>query len=448
MKVKLNLSDDPRRVAYEVLCSAQRGELPEKALEKLGGLLSPKDLALATALVYETFRHLSRLDFIIKGKLKRGRASSQVQIVLRLGVVQLLILDRMAVFAAVAQTVELAKAVIPGRDKLVNAVLRSLVREKEDNSYWPVEMDGRKTPPAKRLSVLYSHPLWLTERLVSELGFREARSLLVVNNRAVEPTIRINPLKTDRDSLAALWPCPADNTALSPWGLVFTQGLGLVDNWPGYHQGLFSVQDEASQLLGLMLGNPKTILDCCAGVGGKTLLMAALLPQASILAVDKNSLRLACLTKEAQRLGLEKPPVTLTADFLSQDLGQGPFELVLVDAPCSGLGVIRRRPDLKWNKKQDDPARFSDLQLEFLNKAADYTAPGGRLIYSVCTITNEESLGVAERFLARRTEFRSLDDSKMPQALKNLAVKQGQLKLWPHKHHTDGYFYALMEKVN
>jgi 16S rRNA (cytosine967-C5)-methyltransferase len=237
-------------------------------------------------------------------------------------------------------------------------------------------------------------------------------------------------------------------TALSPWGLVPSHSKGSPESWPGFKEGLFTIQDEASQLLGLMAGNPKAILDCCAGLGGKSLALATLFPEASIVAVDRDSMKLAALVKEAQRLGLKNPPVTSARDICSQDAAQGSFDLVLVDAPCSGLGAIRRRPDLKWSKEPSDPTRLSELQMTLLNSAAARTAPKGRLIYSVCTFTNEECQEIIKKFLENHPEFRPIGYANYPQNLRDMVVDSGQFMFWPKRHNTDGFFYAILEKIN
>ncbi|MDR3205257.1 MAG: 16S rRNA (cytosine(967)-C(5))-methyltransferase RsmB [Deltaproteobacteria bacterium] len=442
------VSDNPRLVAFNALKKISEGSLtPEEALEKLGSLLSSKDKALAAALVYECERHRSRLDFIFESKLRdKSNIKSILKIILRLGVCQLLFLDKVPDYAAVSQTVDLTKNIIPGLDKLVNAVLMAVIRDKAQAPCWPVETDQSKREPVERLAIFYSHPLWMVKNLAAQLGLRETRALLAANNVHPGPSLRVNPLKIDRSDFIKCFSPSAEPTLLSPWGLKGLKWEGRVENWPGYKQGLFAIQDEASQLLPLICANPETIIDCCAGLGGKALALAGVFPQSSILCLDKHSWRLQSLVKEAQRLGL-KAPKTMAVDLLtinSSDLGQ--FSLALLDAPCSGLGVIRRRPDLKWRKNPGDPARLGKMQLRMLLKAAELTAPGGRLIYSVCTITSEEGPEVIKRFLAHRQDFRPLKNFEMESSFLSLCVGTGQLRLWPHKHDTDGFFYALMER--
>ncbi|MDR1545414.1 MAG: 16S rRNA (cytosine(967)-C(5))-methyltransferase RsmB [Deltaproteobacteria bacterium] len=447
MRAAAKLSEDPRLTAFNVLRRWEGGEALEEALERLGGLLTPRDAALASALVYETVRHLSRLDFILDRKLRDRRTPGGVRDVLRLGLAQLLFLDRMAEFAAVTETVELAKKVVPGRAGLVNAVLRGALRARTEGDCFPDERDGRLTPPVQRLATFYSHPLWLAERLVASLGFRQARALMAADNVSAPPTIRLNPLKTDRPTLAASLPWPTRPAVWSPWGLVPLKAAGRPESWPGFAEGLFAVQDESSQLLGLLARDrrPGRILDACAGLGGKSLALAALLPEAEIVSVDRHGARLAKLAAEARRLGLPRPPRTLQADLLALTL-EGSFDLAVVDAPCSGLGVVRRRPDLKWRKTAQDPARLAELQLALLQAAAEFVAPGGRLIYSVCTYTDQEGEGVRDKFLAVRPDFAPAEESAVAPALRPLLTGAGTLRLWPHRHGTDGFFYALLEK--
>jgi 16S rRNA (cytosine967-C5)-methyltransferase len=229
-------------------------------------------------------------------------------------------------------------------------------------------------------------------------------------------------------------------------GLLPQNFAGKPELWPGYQEGLFSIQDESSQLVPYLTNPerpPTQIFDACAGLGGKTLALANIFPEASILAIDNNGSRLDGLRKEARRL---KAPESLKVSFGDIfNLNFDPtFDLVVVDAPCSGLGVIRRRPDLKWNKFPQDIFRNSITQLQMLEAASQVVAPGGRLIYSVCTITPEEGPEVFQRFLENNPEFHA-SSIIHPEFLPLLAAP-GQIQLWPHRNGTDGFFYGILDR--
>jgi 16S rRNA (cytosine967-C5)-methyltransferase len=260
--------------------------------------------------------------------------------------------------------------------------------------------------------------------------------------------LRVNPLKTTRAVLKNLLGFSASETSFSPWGLSPEKFQGPPETWPGFAEGLFSIQDEASQILGLLLNSPGSVLDGCAGLGGKTTLIASLLPEARIVAIDPDGRKLSALGQEAARLGLKKAPETLKSTLQEAPLNGELFDLVVVDAPCSGLGVIRRRPDLKWAKKEADLLRHQAFQLELLTSAAEKAAKGGRLIYCVCTFAPEEGPEVMEKFLENsKGAFRLLEESEIPEALRPLLCQPGCLRLWTHRHGTDGFFYALLARV-
>ncbi|MDR3038165.1 MAG: RsmB/NOP family class I SAM-dependent RNA methyltransferase [Candidatus Adiutrix sp.] len=247
--------------------------------------------------------------------------------------------------------------------------------------------------------------------------------------------------------MALKLPFATTPTSLSPWGLRAENFAGRPETWPGYAEGLFAIQDEASQLVGLLtgdLGPGAEILDACAGLGGKALHLAALNPAARVTARDRNPARLERLAAEARRLGLNN--VAGEARDLLEGAEAKLYDLVLMDAPCSGLGVMRRRPDLKWSKGPDDVARLAEIQLRLLSAGADLVRPGGRLLYGVCSFSPAEGPRVAAAFPAGRPEFRAAPPSVWPEALRPHLDPAGHLTLWPHRHLTDGFFWAVFER--
>jgi 16S rRNA (cytosine967-C5)-methyltransferase len=407
-------------------------------------MLSQRDRGLASALVYACLRNQSRLDWLLDRKLSSPTATpSLVRVILRLGLAQLLFFDRLAHHAVVNETTELAKKFAPGREGLVNAVLRSFILDKDADHYWPQEIDGAGTPVARRLSVYYSYPQWLVDKFLDERGFRDTRAFLVAGNKSVPPTLRVNTGLITREGLQALLPFPTTPTRYSPWGLVPGEFVGSPDTWPGFHEGYFSIQDEASQVAGLLYGLPRRFLDVCAGLGGKSLAFKILNPRSDVVAMDLSAGKLAHLREESGRLRLPGSIETRTADALTEKFGPS-FDMVFLDAPCTCLGVIRRRPDIKWKKTEEDIESRSALQKSLLASASRAVVPGGRLIYSVCTVTDEEGPMVVNDFLSTNPGFVPVND--FPGPIAEARIADGMLRFLPHRHGTDGFFYALMER--
>lgn len=446
---KIGPAAGARTAALLSLLEVEAGGFPEEALDRHAADLDRRDRALAAALVYGVLRRRLRLDWTLKHFLKTPDKplGPAVENILRLGLFQLHYLDRIPSSAAVNESVKLAKAYGPAWSvKLVNAVLRSVTRA--GNPPHPAEFG---LPLTEQWAVEHSHPVWLVERWVQELGREETLALLAAYNTVPPLTLRINPARTTCEELGRLLAGAAERIEVSPYspyGLSLYGPTGPVNDLPGYNEGLFAVQDEAAQVIGL-LADPEPgekILDACAGRGGKSLHLAGLSP-ARVIALDPDLVRLLQGRQEAGRLGLD------SLVFIQGDLIKAPpfrgesFGLVLVDAPCSNLGVIRRRPDIKWLKAPPDPARLAGLQKRLLAAAADLVKPGGRLIYAVCTLTPEETTGVIEEFQKRRPGFtlRPAGDF-LPQSARPLVADDGLVRAWPHRHNTDGFFAAVFMK--
>ena len=443
----LELTANPRLAAFRVLKEVAEGRTPEETLISHGLLLSPRDLGLTAALVYEVLRRRAGLEWLMKSRLSAGKASPDLALVLMLGLAQLLYFDRLGDHAVVSETVALAKTVAPGRQGLVNAVLRGLLRDREAGGPWPPTPPA-SGDPARDLALTHSFQPWLTQGLLNRLGPAETEALLIAANRPTPPTLRLNPLRGAREELRALLPFETKPTGLSPWGLQAAGFAGRPEDWPGFSEGRFAVQDEASQLVGLIAGalpDGARVLDVCAGLGGKSLHLAALNPRAAITSSDKDPAKLERLTREALRLGCANV-TTESRDLLNDPPPPAAFDLVVVDAPCSGLGVIRRRPDLKWSKTADDLPRLARLQLALLTAAAPAVRPGGRLLYGVCSFSEIEGPGVVEKFLAAQPRFRAAPAEAWPEELRPLLTPAGHLTLWPHRQGTDGFFWAILIK--
>ncbi len=405
---------DTRKTALQILLhAAQKKTTLDRALDafrpQLAGL-TQQDKNLCHAIVFGVLRHRNYLDFIIQAfsNTKIPRMDLSVLYILRMAVFQMRFLDRVPDFAAINTGVELAKA--RGGKKItgfVNAVLRNAARG-VDSLVWP---DQHKQP-AEHISVVYSIPQWLAQRWVERYGHDTTLDLCRAVNRIPPVTLRTNTLKTSRVELGRLLAAAGhkiDFTPFSPDGILLT-GAGIhVEDLTGFSSGLFQIQDEAAQLVSRILDPQKeeTILDACAGLGGKSLHLAQLMENAGqITAVDTEENKLAQLTSEAQRLGITCIE-TQVLDLLRADISDFPkfFDRVLLDAPCTGLGVLRRNPDAKWERSVQDIQRMAGRQKRLLNRAANLVKPGGTLVYSVCSCEKEENEAVIAAFLKTRKDY-------------------------------------------
>jgi 16S rRNA (cytosine967-C5)-methyltransferase len=434
----------PRRIAVEILNRIdEKGGHAEPLLdEALSRTLfaSPHDRGLLTELVYGTLRSRGRLDWII-GQLYHGRPETletTVRNLLRTGLHQLWSAGRIPPFAVVHEAVEIAKEWSPAAAGLVNALLRTAIRKKESLP-WP-EMAHS---PAEAIAVRHSHPLWLVRRLLAQCGPEETLAICCSNNQIPPLMLRVNTLKaTRREAMAALAESgiAAEPTRYSLDGLVLSSpAAGLRDLSP-YREGLLRIQDEASQLIAPLVGpRPgERILDLCAGAGGKTLHLVALMKnQGQVMAVDLRPEPLRGLGKEAKRLGISIVE-TRTGNAAAPFLGGGEtFDRVLLDAPCSGLGTLRRNPEIRWRLNASDIRKSAKVQKALLNNAASCVRPGGCLVYSVCTVVPEENEGVVTDFLQQHPDFRLEPPENLPAILLD---GRGSLRTFPHRHGMDGFF--------
>jgi len=445
------MKNSPRRLAVEILnrideAAAYAEPLLDAALSGTA-LANPHDRGLLTELVYGTLRMRGRLDWII-GQLYRGDAAALetgVRNILRTGLYQLWYTDRIPPFAAVNEAVGIARKTCPAASGLVNALLRTALRKK-DAIAWP---DMAKDP-GKAISVIHSHPRWLVERWLDEFGIDETIAICRANNAVPPLALRVNSLKASREqAVAALAQegLTVEPTAFSPDGLLLASPAASLRETASWRKGLIRIQDEASQLIALLLSPEpgESLLDLCAGTGGKTLHLAALMEnRGRVTAVDLHPDKLRQLQEEAGRLGMTIVEAYAADSAAPPETFGGIFDRVLLDAPCSGLGTLRRNPEIRWRLAPADIEKCSQIQRRLLRSAADCVRPGGRLVYSVCTVTPEENEIVIEDLLKDRPDFaliRSTATQGIPSALIDDA---GLFRTFPHRHGTDGFFGALL----
>ncbi|MDW7771283.1 MAG: 16S rRNA (cytosine(967)-C(5))-methyltransferase RsmB [Desulfobulbaceae bacterium] len=373
-----------------------------------GSGLQPADRHLAVNLVLGVLRQMQYLDAIVSrfSRFPPDKMKPLTLMALRVGVFQIMFLERIPESAAVNETVEALKLENQPSWLLnfVNGVLRNIVRRKKELP----GPDDLKTADG----FLLNHPQWLVQRWQERYGTGLAAAICRENNKEPLLTVRINSALTRPEEVAELFRrqgVHAGPGRYAPGSLVLESFTGPVANLPGYEEGLFHVQDEAAQLVTLLLGpfaGPGKYLDGCAGLGGKTCQLAQLLSAGGkVFAVEPDSRRVKLLEENRRRLQLETIDIYHgRLDMFSKSV-PGLFKGVLIDAPCSGTGVIRRHPDIRWNREQKDLPVFQQQQLELLEQGAALVEPGGILVYATCSMEPEENNQVVESFLHRHGEY-------------------------------------------
>lgn len=385
-------------------------------------------------------RHFSKVPF--------KKIELEILNILRLGLYQILFLTRTPASAAVNESVELAKKIRErGGGGFVNAILRSTLREKEEILYPDLEKD-----PELYISVVQSHPLWLVRRWVKEFGPEETLKVCIANNQISALTLRTNTLKIHRKDLIE----KLREKRLNPSPCSFSEeGILLKDpppisGLPFLKEGLYIIQNEASQLVTFLLGPEagERILDACAAPGGKTSHMAQKMKnEGEIYALDLNREKLNRLEESCRRLGIKMVKAVRGDAALPLDIPRGrEFDRILADVPCSGFGTLRRNPDLKWRRSEEDARRLSELQFSILSNLSGYLKEGGTLVYSTCTVFHEENEDVVEKFLNEHPGFR-LDRiiEILPEKYYSF-IKNGYFKTFPPRDEMDGFFVARLRK--
>jgi 16S rRNA (cytosine967-C5)-methyltransferase len=421
----------------------EHGAYADRALLSEAKTLDQRDRALATQLAYGTVQRRATLDHVVErlaGRPPEG-LDPPVLAALRLGLFQLLFLGGVADHAAVNESVELAKGARSGGYGLVNAVLRRAAREGPEI----VARLDDSTPAGA--AVRHSVPEWLAELWWTELGPSGARDLLAHVNEPAESALRVNSLVASNADVVARLPVPAFSSPHLPEALVLG-GPFDAHSSELFGEGAIMPQSRASMLVARVLG-PRPgdhVLDLCAAPGGKTTHLAALMgDEGRLLAIERHPGRAEALARTCARLGATCVEVEV-GDAATPRVGQQ-FDRVLVDPPCSGLGTLQSRPDLRWRASPESIAELAGLQATVLAAGAAATAPGGTLVYSVCTISEPESRTVASSFLAGHPAF-ALEDlgSEYPQWRDPRAERC--LQLLPHRDRTDGFFVARFRRAN
>lgn len=405
--------------------------------------LDSREAALATRLSYGVIQNRMLLDYYIGCYCTQrpNHLEKIVRNILRIGAYQILFLDKIPHRAAVNEAVEQVKRW--GRPKaagLVNAVLRKLVVN------WLDLPDLPKDSPAAYLSMRYSHPQWLVQRLLNEIGEQETEQFLQGNNEIVPTTIQVNPLKTTAQELEKALHGDDVEVQAHPWleGCFQVSGTGDLERMSLFREGYFTVQDAAARLVATVAA-PKagdTVMDVCAAPGGKSFALAMDMgDRGEILACDIHPHKLKLIEKGALRLGLNSIHTVLADGRENNALWREGADVVVADVPCSGLGIIRKKPDIRY-KAPGDLTDLPDLQRQILDNAATYVRPGGVLVYSTCTVLRAENAAVTDGFLAAHPDF-SREDFVLPGPIGHC---DGQVTLWPQRHGTDGFYICRMRR--
>ncbi len=445
-----------RAMALQVLLTWQRtGTYPDQLLRDVlekNPLGKPADRALLYQLVFGVLRWQGKLDWVLQQFSQRPleKLSVKTLFILRLGAFQLLFLSRIPVSAAVNESVKLAKSGrTPWAAGFINAVLRSLDRGKEGLSF------PSKEDPLAYLAVNHSHPSWLVKKWLESWGFEKTEALCQYNNQIPPLTLRVNTLKTDGQQLIERLQTAVQRAVpatFSPVGIQVGEPDRPLVQDALFQQGWFQIQDEASQLIAPILDPQpgEKILDLCAGAGGKAGHLAQLMKnQGKITAVDLHPKKIKDLQGNARRLGITIIEGQV-GDALKETLFPKKPELfdgILIDAPCSGWGVISRNPDLKWRLKPEDSPRLSRMQNKFLQNAAGWLKSEGVLVYVTCTLSRDENQGIIEKFIDQHPEFVVEDASPfLPEPARKLVDDDGFYQTWPPVHEMDGFFAARLRK--
>lgn len=442
-----------RQIAFLTLTEIyQNRAYTDLALEKnlhKNAHLSSSDKGLVAELVYGIVRRKRTLDSLIN-QLATKKATQQplnLRIILQIGLYQLRYLDKIPPSAAVNTSVELAKD--NGLKKLagvVNGILRSYLRQSETQD--PLKLPSELVA---NLGVKYSFPDWIVKIFLSQLPQSEVESLLAWYNQPATIDIRVNRLKITREELQEIWQKQGINSVnlpLIPDSLRLTQSVGKISQLSGFNEGYFTIQDISAQLVSYIL-NPQPdeiIIDACAAPGGKTTHIAELMQnRGTIYAIDRLPSRLAKIRENADRLGLTNIEI-IAGDSSSLTDFQGKADRVLVDVPCSGLGTLHKRPDIRWQQQLEKIEELSQLQLQILTNTSKWVKEGGILVYATCTLNPTENEAIINQFLVNNSQWQIVT---IPHNLsENFSLtSKGMMKIYPHRVSMDGFFIVKLMKT-
>ncbi|MEZ0482574.1 16S rRNA (cytosine(967)-C(5))-methyltransferase RsmB [Planococcus sp. SSTMD024] len=405
--------------------------------------ISAKNKGLLTEITYGTLQHQMTLDYYLEPYIK-GKLDPWVRTLLRLSLYQIVYLDRIPFHAVINEAVEIAKRRGHGGiASVVNGILRSVQRS-------GVRSFNEIADPIEKISIETSHPAWMIKRWSEQFGMQKAREMALENNKAPLQTVRVNTVQATPDEVIEMLESEglsAEPSKIIPECLVVTGGQPV--RTQAFEKGFITIQDESSMLpaYALQVEPGMMVLDMCAAPGGKTTHIAEKLKgHGTVLAMDLHAHKVKLIEETAKRLGHQTIETTVGDGRESSGrFGEEKFDRILVDAPCSGLGVIKRKPDIKYTKTPDDFGRLQTIQLALLDEAAKLLKPGGVLVYSTCTVDTEENRGTAEKFMNTHPQMEQIP-AELPAAFKSKG--QGFVQVFPQDFGSDGFFIASFRKTD
>ncbi len=440
---------NPRKAALELLCRIEtEGTYSNLGLNDALGAVqyTAADRRLLTRLVYGVLENRLYIDAVIRkySKTPPEKMKPWVLNALRIALYQLKWMDRIPAAAAINESVKLVKLRHGALSGFANGVLRTAQRQGVE----PPETDPGSLAG---LSLLYSHPEWLVARWVSAFGFDRAESILKANNTPTVLTLRVNRLKGSPENLIRLLHSQgveAKPSLILDEALLVTElGDRELPDLPAFQEGFFTVQDISSMLVAKAMAPApgERVLDLCAAPGGKTTHMAEVMGNTGeIIAQDIHPHKVKLIQDNALRMGITMVDAVEGDALEFREPWQGAFDHVLLDAPCSGTGIIRKKPEIRYNRKPEDVQSLSTLQFTLLEQAKAYVKNHGQLIYSTCTMEYEENEGVVARFLSANPEFSLVDvNGNIPESLRS---SNPTVRIFPSENGLDGFFIAVMKK--
>ncbi len=436
------------RVLYEI---NEQGAYSNISLNRnIDYEVSSLDDALIREIVYGVLENKLFIDWVFSSfsKIKFKKISPYIKEIIRMGIYQIMFMDRIPDSAAVNESVKLAKKYgHKGSYGFVNGLLRNVTRNKDN-----IKLPDKEKNSKEYLSIKYSHPKWMIDTWVDEFGYEFTQDICIANNTKPNLNIRVNTIKTTKEELIEL---------LNQKGFIVHKAKyandGLIIDNPTkitetdeFKRGLFQIQDESSMLVTQIM-DPKEgsiVIDVCSAPGGKTTHIAQCMNnKGKIIARDVYEHKLNLIEDNCKRLGIEIIETQLyNALKVDEELIEK-ADYCLVDAPCSGLGLLRRKPDIKWNKQQDNVDEIINLQYQILVNGSKYVKRNGILIYSTCTINRDENINLVNKFLKENTDFKFASFKGLVNNIDNGMDNEGYIELFPNIHGTDGFFIAKMIKI-
>jgi 16S rRNA (cytosine967-C5)-methyltransferase len=446
------MKDNARSIALSVLEKVEKSGAYSnislnQSIQKSN--LNDKDKGLLTEIVYGTIQRKKTIDYYISLFVKKDLKKLDVWVLslLRLSLYQMIYLDKIPDHAVINEAVLIAKKRgHKGISGFINGVLRSVQRHGD------IEIKGIKEKK-KLLAIKYSMPEWLIARWIEQFGEEETAKMCEVNLQKPPITARVNTYKTDVESVMKQFDneeISVTKTNLAPNAIEVKSGNLLTSSV--FKKGLITIQDESSMLVGLALGVERDlkVLDACAAPGGKTTHIAELMGnEGEVYALDLHEHKIDLIKNKAKILGLTNIQVYAKDSRKAVELfEEESFDRILLDAPCSGFGVIRRKPEIKWSKTETDIINIANVQEQLLESVSKLLKPGGILVYSTCTIDKEENEEQIEKFLQKNSDFRPDNEllNRLPDQVKPYVQDNAQVQLLPHYFGTDGFYIAAMRK--